>query len=359
MLLRQLFDTRSWTYTYLLADRKSGEAVLIDPVFEQVRRDSALVDELGLELRYTLDTHVHADHVTGAWLLRAKLGSKIALMATAGATGADVLLADGAEIALGSRSITALATPGHTNGCGTYVLDDKSMAFTGDCLLIRGCGRTDFQQGSAKQMYRSVREKIFALPKDCSIYPAHDYQGRTMTTVAEEMEYNPRCGGARSEEDFVELMATLGLPHPAEIAVAVPANLQCGEPTDHKPMPAEPDWAPLRYSFAGVWQVAPQWLMEHSNEVQIIDVRPADEIGGRLGTISGATLVPLDNVVESAGSLDKTRPVVVVCRSGGRSAQATVKLMRAGFEKVANLHGGALRWAAQGGELVGKATGPA
>ena len=230
------------------------------------------------------------------------------------------------------------------------------MAFTGDCLLIRGCGRTDFQQGSSKDMYNSIKEKIFTLPANCSLYPGHDYSGRMMTTVAEEIEHNPRCGGERSEGDFVGLMEALGLPHPAQLAVALPANLQCGEPTDKKPMPVEPNWAPLRYSFAGIWQVEAQWLMEHLGEVQIVDVRPASEIAGALGTIEGASRLALDNVVEEAETLDKERPVVVVCRSGGRSAQATAKLAKAGFDKVANLQGGALRWSAVGGALVSETT---
>ncbi len=357
MIFRQLLDARSWTYTYLLADEESREAVLIDPVFEQARRDCALLDELGLKLLCTLDTHVHADHVTGAWLLREKLGSKIAIMAVAGTTGADRLLADGDIIEFGKRSLEARSTPGHTNGCGTFVLDDQSMAFTGDCLLIRGCGRTDFQQGSSKDMYKSIKEKIFTLPPSCELYPGHDYSGRMMTTVAEEVEYNPRCGGERSESDFVGLMEALGLPHPAQLAVALPANLQCGEPTDKKPMPVEPTWAPLRYSFAGIWQVGAQWLMEHSSEVQIVDVRPAEEIAGALGTIEGATLLALDNIAQASERLDKQRPIVVICRSGGRSAQATAKLMKAGFANVANLQGGALRWSAIGGQLVSQAAG--
>lgn len=352
MLFRQFLDAPSWTYSYLLADTETRDAVLIDPVFGQARRDCALIEELGLTLRYTLDTHVHADHVTGAWLLREKLGSKIALMASAGVEGADVELADGDELRFGGLALQARATPGHTSGCGTYVLSDQSMAFTGDCLLIRGCGRTDFQDGSPAVMYRSIHEKIFSLPGSCALYPGHDYAGRMMTTVAEEREYNVRCGGERSVGDFVALMDTLGLAHPAQIDVALPANLRCGEPTDKRPMPVDPSWAPLRYSYAGIWQVRAPWLVEHASEVQIVDVRPSDEIAGALGTIEGACLLPLDDVVASAAALDRETPIVVVCRSGGRSAQATAKLMKAGFDKVANLQGGALQWLASGGTLV-------
>src|SRR5512132_2899463 len=173
MIFRQLFDPQSSTYTYLLADPAKREAVLIDPVFEQARRDIALIEELGLKLRWTLETHVHADHVTGAWLLRERLGSRIALSAAAGAEGADRYLHHEEQIQFGRRSLEARATPGHTRGCLSYVLDDRSMAFTGDALLIRGCGRTDFQQGDPRVLYRSVRAEIFSLPDGCLVYPAH------------------------------------------------------------------------------------------------------------------------------------------------------------------------------------------
>src|SRR5215510_10191180 len=212
MIFRQLFDPQSSTCTYLLADGGAREALLIDPVFEQARRDAALIEELGLRLRWTLETHVHADHVTGAWLLREKLGSRIAISRASGAEGADRLLLPGEKIQLGSRHLDALATPGHTDGCMTYVLDDRSMAFTGDALLIRGCGRTDFQQGDARTLFRSVRNQVFSLPDSCLIYPGHDYRGLTVTSVGEEKLYNPRLGEAVGEGDFVGYMTHLGLP---------------------------------------------------------------------------------------------------------------------------------------------------
>src|SRR5436190_22717453 len=183
LVFRQLFDPTSSTYTYLLGDSATGEAVLIDPVFEQVRRDAALIGELGLKLLWSLETHVHADHVTGASLLKQRLGSQIALAEASGATGADRLLQDGDRVSFGSRHLRVRATPGHTNGCVTYVLDDDSMAFTGDCLLVRGSGRTDFQQGDPRSMYQSVHTQIFTLPQDCLLYPAHDYRGLTVTSV--------------------------------------------------------------------------------------------------------------------------------------------------------------------------------
>src|SRR5690349_20865442 len=266
LVFRQLFDPTSSTYTYLLGDRASGTAVLIDPVFEQVRRDAALLGELGLKLTATLETHVHADHVTGAWLLKRRSGSRIMLSAASAAEGADRYLAQDDVVAFGGRRLLVRATPGHTDSCLTYVLDDHSMAFTGDCLLIRGAGRTDFQQGDPAAMYRSIHEQIFTLPEDCLLYPAHAYRGLTVTSVAEERRFNPRIGGEISVGDFTGYMKNLGLAHPKMIDVAVPANLRCGRPDDEAgegPI-ADPDWAHLRYSFAGVWEIDPHGLEEHA-----------------------------------------------------------------------------------------------
>ena len=345
MIFRQLFDPQSSTYTYLLADPASREAVLIDPVFEQARRDAALLDELGLKLAWTLETHVHADHVTAAWMLREKLGSRIALSAASGAEGADRYLGPGERVQFGKRHVEARSTPGHTSGCTTYVLDDLSMAFTGDALFIRGCGRTDFQGGDARTLYRSVRQEIFSLPDRCLIYPGHDYRGLTVTSVGEEKLFNPRLAESIGEGDFVGYMTNLGLPHPKQMDVAVPANLKCGKPQTTTAL--DPDWAPLTYTFAGIWEVQPHWLEEHLHDVQIVDVREPDEFNGPLGHVPGATLIPLGTLSKSAGSLAKDKPLVVVCRSGARSAQATLILGKAGFEKVANLSGGMPRWRAQ------------
>jgi sulfur dioxygenase len=345
MIFRQLFDPQSSTYTYLLAERASREALLIDPVFEQARRDVALLEELGLKLAWTLETHVHADHVTGAWLLKEKLGSRIALGAASGAQGADRYLESGDAVTFGKRALEARATPGHTGGCVTYVLDDRSMAFTGDALLIRGCGRTDFQQGDARRLFRSVRGEIFSLPDGCLVYPGHDYRGLTSTSVGEEKLYNPRLAESVGEEDFVGYMNNLGLPHPKQMDSALPANLKCGRP--EKTTSLNPDWAPLTYTFAGIWEVQPHWLEEHLRDVQIVDVREPDEFNGPLGHLPGARLIPLGKLEENRGQLSKDKPVVAVCRSGARSAQATLMLGKAGFDKVANLSGGMLRWRAQ------------
>jgi sulfur dioxygenase len=359
MIFRQLFDPQSSTYSYLLGDKqgdeRSGEALLIDPVFEQARRDRALIAELGLTLRTTLETHVHADHVTGAWLLKQRLGSRIALGALSGAAGADVALVHGDRVPFGTRYLEARETPGHTNGCMTYVLDDESMAFTGDALLVRGCGRTDFQQGSARNLYRSVHSQIFTLPPQCLLYPGHDYRGLTVTSVDEERRLNPRLGSGIGEADFTGYMNNLGLPHPKQIDVAVPANLRCGEmqTADAPVQTAEPAWAPLTFTFAGIWEIVPHALEEVSAKVQILDVREASEFKGPLGHIKGAVLIPLGELTTRGGELAHERPVVAVCRSGARSAQACVILQRLGFSDVANLAGGMLRWRAEGFSVEG------
>ena len=346
-IFRQLFDPQSSTYTYLLADPDSREAVMIDPVYDEAPRDAALVRELDLKLVCTLETHLHADHVTGAWNLKQRLGSQIAISADSGAEGADRYLKDRDKVTFGKRSLEVRATPGHTSGCLTYVLDDESMAFTGDCLLIRGCGRTDFQQGDASTMYRGVKARIFSLPENCLVYPAHDYRGLTVSSIGEERRFNPRLGGEVSENDFVVYMKNLGLARPAQMDIAVPANLKCGRRDGDQDGAEPPAWAPLNLTFAGIWEVQPHWVQDHLQEVQVVDVREPDEYVGSLGHIPGALSIPLGELAARAADIAKDRPVVAVCRAGGRSAQATVILRKAGMRQVANLAGGMLRWRAQ------------
>jgi sulfur dioxygenase len=353
MLFRQLFDAQSSTYSYLLADEEAGEAVLIDPVYEEAPRDAALVRELGLRLLYTLETHVHADHISGGWNLKRRLGSRIALSAKSGAEGADLYLEDGQRVSFGRRSLEVRATPGHTSGCLTYVLDDETMAFTGDCLLIRGCGRTDFQQGDPRAMYRSVHARIFTLPPTCLLYPAHDYRGLTVSSVGEERRFNPRLGGELSESDFAGYMKNLGLAHPKQMDIAVPANLKCGRREDVEEPAEHPDWGPLNLTFAGIWEVQPHWVQEHLRALRVIDVREPDEYDGPLGHIPGAILIPLGSLAQRAAEIPRDRPLITVCRAGGRSAQASLLLRKAGVEKVANLAGGMLRWRAEHHDVDG------
>lgn len=353
MIFRQLIDPQSSTYTYLLGDEESRKAVIIDPVFEQVRREVALLSELKLELLYTIDTHVHADHVTGAWLLKERLGSQIIIGKHSGAVGADRYLVHGERVVFGKRHLEMRATPGHTAACSTLVLDDKQCAFTGDALLIRGTGRTDFQEGDPRILFRSVHTQIFTLPASCLLYPGHDYCGLTVTSVAEERQFNPRLGGALCEQDFVGYMNNLGLLQPSQMSQAVPANLKCGHPNETQRQASEPDWAPLNYTFAGILEIQPQWVEEHLEDLQILDVREPEEFKGPLGHIPGARLIPLDHLAKRLQEIQKGPPIVTVCRAGGRSARASLMFQQAEFPAVANLAGGMLRWRAQKLTVVG------
>jgi glyoxylase-like metal-dependent hydrolase (beta-lactamase superfamily II)/rhodanese-related sulfurtransferase len=347
MIFRQLFDQASSTYTYLLADERTREAVLIDAVFEQHARDAALIRELGLTLLYTLDTHCHADHVTGAWLMKVAFGSKIGLSPKYDAANVDLPLAHGDTVRFGGEALEVRATPGHTNGCLSYVAADHKMVFTGDALLVRGAGRTDFQEGNARLLFRSIREQLFTLPDDCIVYPGHDYDGRTSTTIAEERRYNPRIGGAAREEDFVGYMTNLALPHPKQLAVALPANMRAGQPEDGK-TPRAAEWGPVVMTYAGISEIAPEWVAWHRRDVHILDVRSQAEFDGELGHVEGAQLIPLDDLRARASEVATDKPVIVVCQTGKRSALATAILRKAGVTQVANLAGGMVRWREMG-----------
>lgn len=352
MIFRQLFDSDTWTYTYLLADEETREAVLIDTVFEKHARDLAMLRELDLTLRYTLDTHVHADHVTGAWLMQQATGSKIAMMKASGAEGADVYLDEGDVVRFGSRALVARATPGHTDGCATFVLDDETMAFTGDTLLVRGAGRTDFQQGDPGVLFHSVRDKILSLPETTMLWPAHDYSGRTSTSVREERQHNPRLGDGVRKEDFVGYMDNLGLPHPKRLDVAVPANLKVGRPDDGK-VPSQISWGPVVRTFAGVPELDAEWVQEHLSELTIVDVREREELAADpLGQLPNSVVNPLSGLRDHVQDVPTDKPVITVCASGARSAQAATILEKAGVEQVANLTGGVLRWSSLGYPMV-------
>jgi sulfur dioxygenase len=226
LIFHQLFEKETSTYTYLLADATTREAIIIDSTIDTVTRDLKLIEELSLKLTYVLETHVHADHITGAWNLKEVTGAQIALSASSNAQGADVYLIDGQELTFGAHTITALSTPGHTDSCISYFI--PGMVFTGDALLIRGTGRTDFQQGNAHTLFWSIRKKIFSLPDETTIYPGHDYHGHTSSTVLQEKQFNPRVRLENSEETFVEIMSQLKLDKPKRIHEAVPANMVCG-----------------------------------------------------------------------------------------------------------------------------------
>eukprot|EP00928_Gymnodinium_smaydae_P078952 TRINITY_DN629_c0_g2_i1.p1 TRINITY_DN629_c0_g2~~TRINITY_DN629_c0_g2_i1.p1 ORF type:complete len:421 (+),score=72.06 TRINITY_DN629_c0_g2_i1:56-1318(+) len=227
-VVHQLFDTDTSTLTYLVGCRKTGEAVLIDPVLEQQDRDLSTLDELGFKLKYVINTHCHADHVTSGGAIRKVRPDVKTIISKDSGAKADMHVQDGDKISFGNLGLEVRAVPGHTDGCVAFLLrsDAKPMVFTGDALLIRGCGRCDFQQGDAGKLYDSVHSQLFSLPAETLIYPGHDYKGRSVSTVEEEKQFNPRLTKRRDE--FVELMANLGLPYPKRIDVAVPANMVCG-----------------------------------------------------------------------------------------------------------------------------------
>ncbi len=221
-------DDRAESRTYLITDRESRQAVLIDPVLENVERDVRLIGELGLTLRYVAETHIHADHITGASRIKDKTGAQIVYGAGARGvvTGADLFLEDGQELRFGGTAMTALATPGHTDSCTSYLL--PGAVFTGDALFIRGNGRTDFQGGSAEKLFDSVRGKLFTLPDETVVYPCHDYGGRVSSTIGEEKRFNERLNLSVSKAAFVELMRKRKQPRPAKMDIALPANMRAG-----------------------------------------------------------------------------------------------------------------------------------
>ncbi len=345
LLFRQLFDADTGTFTYLLADVTSRQGVLIDSVYEQHSRDLSLIQELGLELVASIDTHAHADHVTGSWLMHQATGCAIGLAAAARADNVTRPLQHGDRVSFGGRFVEVRSTPGHTDGCITFVLDDQSMAFTGDALLVRGCGRCDFQQGDAHTLWRSITEQILTLPDSCLLYPGHDYTGRGVSSVAEEKAFNARLGGRADERDFVGYMQNLKLPHPHKIAEALPGNLRSGKPRQAE---AQVDWAPVQRSFAGLPELPPAWVADHRSSLTIVDVRSPEEVQGPDGCIDGSLNIPLPELDARIATIPSDRPLVVVCHSGSRSALATQQLLKAGRQQVANLRGGLSRWADEG-----------
>ena len=226
MLFKQFFEPDTSTFTYLLACEKTKQAVLIDTVESEVPIYLKELEAQGLKLVYTLETHVHADHVTGADTLRQKLGSKSVVHRDAGAMCGDLLVTDGVHIIVGTIDLEVRYTPGHTNGCISFFAGDR--IFTGDSLLIGGCGRTDFQQGNSGQLFDSIHNQIFSLPDEVIVYPGHDYNGNTQSTVGEERKNNKRLGGGKSREEFIQIMSELKLAYPKYIDVALPANQACG-----------------------------------------------------------------------------------------------------------------------------------
>ena len=350
MIFRQLMDKESSTYTYLLADAKCGEAILIDPVREQFQRDRQLLAELELKLVYTLETHMHADHVTSSGVFRQEMGSQSIVSVHAGADCASQHVASGDEIRIGELVLQVIETPGHTNGCVSFYVPDQQMVFTGDALLIRGCGRTDFQQGSSERLYDSIHQNIFTLPEDTLIYPGHDYHGRTVSSVREEKRHNPRLGGGKSKAEFTAIMQGLNLSYPRKMDEAVPANLQCGLVLDEADIHVTPQlspnsidsWAPIQRRN-GVPEVTVDWVRTNASHLQLVDVRESTEFAD-LPPAPEAICIALGELAQRVDELSKTEGMILICRSGRRSARACELLAQHGFEYLASMAGGMLAW---------------
>ena len=330
LIFQQLFDSESSTFTYLLADTISKEAVLIDTVIEHVDRDLKLIDELGLKLKYVIDTHIHADHVTGSGKIRSIRSVQTAVPKKANVPCADLNLIEGDKINFGSFVVQVLETPGHTDASISFVCED--MVFSGDALLIRGTGRTDFQSGSAADLYDSITKKLFTLPAASKLYPAHDYKGFTSSTIDAEIKHNPRAGGGRTKEEFVKIMSELKLAYPKQINEAVPANQACGSVG-----PSKQSEAYKTLSSAAA--------IENLDEMLIVDVRGPDEFYGELGRIVGAHQIKLGpDLKQFLQGYDRNEKIFFVCRSGKRSAEASKLALDMGFQKVAHLEGGMISW---------------
>jgi len=349
MFFRQLFDLQSSTLSYLVADDASHEAVLIDPVAEQAERDVRLLREHGLALKYTLETHVHADHVTAAQALKQATGAQTAVCRDCNAQGYDCLLQDGDVILFGNEEILTIATPGHTPGSVSYLWRDR--VFTGDTLLIGGCGRTDFQNGSAEALWHSITDKLFGLDEQILVYPGHDYKGRRVSSIGEEKRFNARVAN-KTREEFLSIMGNLGLPMPARIHEAVPSNLGGGadQPAVGR---ASEQWAALGKGVA-VQNVSARQLAEALRVpgIHLVDVRtPAEFESAR---IAGAVNVPLDRLDASRllASLGAQTPVYCVCQTGTRSQLAAASLRTAGFTRVVHVDGGTNAWAMAGLPVV-------
>lgn len=330
----QLFEAESSTYTYIIGDTKTREVALIDPVLETVDRDLQLIKELDVNLVYILDTHIHADHITGAGEIRKVTEAKTAVSRHAQVDCADILLKDGQELWLGNKKISVMETPGHTASCVSFYFEN--MIFTGDALLIRGTGRTDFQQGSSDHLYESI-QKLFKLPAETLVYPAHDYRGHTASTIELEKKYNVRVGANRSKQDFLTIMSELKLAHPKKIHEALPANLKCG--LINKSQVLTPQMVD------GIPESSPQEVYNHREKLLLIDVRRPDEFVGELGHINGSRLITqgpdLTKFLESG---NRQQEIVFICRSGNRSSQAVTESIKLGYQRTINMSGGMIQW---------------
>jgi len=339
----QLFDPQSSTYTYIVFDETSRDAVIIDPVDEQVERDLAVLRQYGLKLLWTVETHTHADHITSAGLLAEHTGAQTAAPQACGISTAALQMVDGELLRFGKETLLALHTPGHTAGSMSFVW--REHVFTGDTLLINGCGRTDFQSGSAEAMYHSLTEVLFKLPDDNVVWPGHDYQGRSHSTIATERNCNTRVAG-RTLEEFIAVMAALNLPKPKRMEEAVPANLASGVRHDADGAGAQAVRPALGYAGDVSATLAHDWWK--SGDAVLVDVR-TDAEREWVGFVPGA--VPLawkqwPGMAMNAGfdeglcaAVEPGKKVVLLCRSGVRSVAAAKRATELGFEAYNILEG--------------------
>ena len=344
MIFRQLFDSVSGTYTYLIASRHGGEALIIDPVLEKVERYLQLMRELDLKLVKAVDTHLHADHVTGLGALRDRTHCITVMGEQAHANVVSMRVTEGDRIGIEGLSLDALYTPGHTDDFYSFLMGDR--VFTGDTLLIRGTGRTDFQNGDARAQYGSIFGKLLKLPNETLVYPAHDYKGDTVSTIGEEKQFNPRLK-VGSVEEYVDLMNNLKLPNPKMMDVAVPANMHVGL---HQDEIARKGWA-----ISAAEAVA----LHGRPEIAIIDLREKSE-RERHGTIPGSLHAPYPDLQEnmSAGGMlhelaEATgKRIVFYCAFGERSAMAVQAAQDAGLKTACHIQGGIDAWKKAKGPLA-------
>ena len=322
MIFHQLFDDESSTYTYVLGDERTRDGVIIDPVLGQEDRDLRIASAAGLRIALVLDTHVHADHVTGANALKAKTGAVTAVGEACGTVGYDHAIGDGEVLAFGREALKAISTPGHTPGSTCFAWRDR--VFTGDTLLIGGCGRTDFQNGDSRALYRSITRKLFTLPDATRVFPAHDYKGRTQSTIGDEKAGNTRLAG-RTEDEFVQVMASLGLARPGKIDEAVPLNKAAG------PLAAgDAPWASMPASRLPEALATPGAVIADLRDPNMAAADP----------LPGATLVDYWDFERLAEMACGCETLFVVCGIGQRSIVAARELAARGVGNVVNVVGG-------------------
>ena len=343
MIFRQLFDSTSSTYSYLLASRHGGEALIIDPVLERVDRYIQLLKELDLRLVKAIDTHLHADHITGLDALRERTRCITVMGEQTKADVVSIRVADGDRVDIEGLSLEALYTPGHTDDSYSYILPDR--VFTGDTLLIRGTGRTDFQNGDARAQYDSLFGRLLKLPEETMVFPAHDYKGDTVSTIGEEKAFNPRLQ-VSSIDEYVELMNNLNLPNPKMMDVAVPANMRIGLARD---IVAERGWTLTAEEAKEVLG---------KPDIALVDLRE-DQERRKDGTIPGSLHVSYPDVEESLkadGLLQHLakgggKRLIFFCTYGQRSAMAVQAAQAAGLETARHIRGGLQAWQAAHGPL--------